>query len=277
MIEFGCHTWAFNDLTLSEALGTIARLGFRYVDLGSGPGLNSARAATNPRKTANEITEDLDFFNLKISDLYLMLPRISLDDDERRAKDIEIFQALMPFAQALKTPGITVSPGLAHAPEDTAAFARTTEALRALVAAGEKVKIPVSIEPHVDSMAATPEAALKLIDAVPGLGITLDWAQMIYQNIKHSEIIRLLPHVRHVQIRSATRTRLQTPFEKGRIDLPRMLGALLDAEYDGVITVETTLLSGRYGIQPVNAAREVTNIRDALRDTRNTLLKSTAT
>ncbi len=47
MIEFACHTWTFNDLTVPEALGTIARLGFRYADIGfaalecrfiSGPG-----------------------------------------------------------------------------------------------------------------------------------------------------------------------------------------------------------------------------------------------
>ena len=49
MTEFSCHTWAFNDLTLPEALGTIARLGFRYVDIGSGASLNAARAAERPQ------------------------------------------------------------------------------------------------------------------------------------------------------------------------------------------------------------------------------------
>src|SRR5690606_16812592 len=130
MIEFSCHTWAFNDLTLPEALGTIARLGFRYVDIGSGPNLNAANAARNPRRAAAEIRDDLQTFNLRLSDVYIMLPRISLADDERRDKDIDLFKSLVPFAAALETPGITVSSGLAH-PDDEAAFERTAESLRA--------------------------------------------------------------------------------------------------------------------------------------------------
>src|SRR5215213_5416641 len=127
MIEFACHTWAFNDLTLPEALGTIARMGFRYVDIGSGPNLNAAKAAVNPRRAAQEIRDDLDTFNLKVSDLYLMLPRISLADEERRQKDIDVFNSLIPFATALKTAGITVSPGQGQPADDTAAQGRTTE------------------------------------------------------------------------------------------------------------------------------------------------------
>ncbi|MBZ0286379.1 MAG: hypothetical protein K8I30_02105, partial [Anaerolineae bacterium] len=89
MIEFSCHTWAFNDLTLPEALGTIARLGFRCVDIGSGQNVTATR--TEPRQAAAEIVEDLHTFNLRVSDVYLMLPRISLADDEKRQKDIDLY------------------------------------------------------------------------------------------------------------------------------------------------------------------------------------------
>ena len=82
MLEFSCHTWAFSDLTLPEALGTIARLGFRYADIGSGSNLNTQRAAEHPRKEAADIQADLKLFNLKVGDLYLLLPRISLAADK---------------------------------------------------------------------------------------------------------------------------------------------------------------------------------------------------
>src|SRR5688500_11571193 len=158
MIEFACHTWAFNDLTLAEALGTIARLGFRYADIGSGPNLNAANAARSPRRAAADIREDLETFNLKLSDLYIMLPRVSLPEDDRREKDVDLFKSLVPFAAALEVPGMTVSPGLGQA--DEGAFERTADSLKAMVEAAQAEGIAVSIEPHMDSMAQTPDAAL---------------------------------------------------------------------------------------------------------------------
>ena len=51
-MEFACHTWGFHDRTLGNALGTIARMGFRYVDLGTGPHLELNRIAQDPRGVA---------------------------------------------------------------------------------------------------------------------------------------------------------------------------------------------------------------------------------
>ena len=98
---------------------TIARMGFRYVDIGSGSNLNTTRAAENPRKEAADIRADLELFNLKVSDLYLMLPRISMPEEDRRQKELDQFKALIPFAVALGTPGITLSPGLVHPAEES--------------------------------------------------------------------------------------------------------------------------------------------------------------
>jgi sugar phosphate isomerase/epimerase len=269
MLEFACHTWAFNDLTLPEALGTIARLGFRYVDIGSGPTLNAPRAAENPRGVAAEIKRDLELFNLKLSDLYLMLPRISLADEAKRQKELDLYKALIPFAQALETPGITLSPGLVHPAEDAEAQDRTVAALREMVKLGKDAGLRVSIEPHMDSMAQTPETALKFVKDVPGLTITLDWSQPVCQDIAHDEIVKLLPHTKHVQIRQAARAQLQTPFERGRIDIARVVEALESAEYDGVVCVEYMNTPGWHGMIAVNAVRESARMRDELRAARD--------
>ncbi len=265
MIEFSCHTWTFNDLTLPEAFGTMARLGFRYADVG----LAISKAAADPKRAAAEIVSDLAFYNLKPSDLYLMLPRISLADDERRARDVETFKALLPLAKAIQTPGITLSPGLIS--DDEAAFERAAEALRTMVEAGKSADLRVSIEPHADSMAETPDAVRKLIDVVPGLEITLDWAQMVYKNAGHEAIVSLLAKTRHVHIRQAAPKHLQTPFEKGKIDLAQVVRDLQAAGYEGAICVEIVNTAGRYGISAVNAVQESAKIRDALRDARDVL------
>jgi sugar phosphate isomerase/epimerase len=272
MIEFACHSWAFNDLTLPEALGTIARMGFRYVDIGSGPSLNAPRAAENPRHAAEDIRDDLELFNLQLSDLYLMLPRISLADEARRDKELELYKALIPFAVALGTPGITLSPGLAHPAEDVEAYDRTIAALREMVTAGQEAGLAVSIEPHLDSMAQTPDTALKFVRDVPGLQLTLDWAHMVCQDIFHDDIIRLLPYTRHIQIRQAAREQLQLPFARGRIDATRVMESLIIlAGYDGVVCVEYMNAPGWHGMETVNPIMESAAMRDALRDARDKL------
>ncbi|MBN8590259.1 MAG: sugar phosphate isomerase/epimerase [Anaerolineae bacterium] len=271
MLEFACHTWAFNDLTLPEALGTIARLGFRYVDIGSGPNLNTARAAEHPTALAQEIQADLDLFNLRLSDLYLLHPRISLADESKRQKDIELFKALLPFAVALKAPGITISPGLVHPAEDVEAWDRTVAALREMVKATDAVKLPLSIEPHMDSMAQTPGQTLKLLKEVPGLKLTLDWAQFVCQDVFFDDIAALIPQARHLQVRQAARAQLQLPLERGRIDLKKMVKALLAASYDRVVSIEFMNQPGWHGMEAVNPITEAVKLRDSLRVARDAL------
>ncbi len=261
MIEFSCHTWTFSDLTLPEAFGTIARLGFRYVDVG----LAASKAPPDPRRAAQEIKNDLLLYNLKLADVYLMLPRISLPD-ERRDHDLEAFAGLLPLAQALETPGITLSPGVQQ--EDEGAFERTADALRTMVAGAKAINLRISIEPHIESMAQTPEAALKLIEAVPGLELTLDWAQWVYNNSTHEAILSLLPKTRHVHIRQAARGHLQTPFDRGKIDLASVIADLKAANYNGAICIEIVNTPGRYGITKVSAVGESVRLRDALREAR---------
>ncbi|MFQ3567036.1 MAG: sugar phosphate isomerase/epimerase [Aggregatilineales bacterium] len=274
MRAFSAHTWSFHDLTLLEAFGTIARLGFRWVDIGSGPNLNALKAAANPERAADEINADLALYDLAVSDLYLLLPRICSEDEERRSKERELFSALLPLAQAIRAPGITVSPGLATptAVDDapaTAALDRAAESLRAMLAEAQAAGLRLSIEPHLDSIAPTPEQALALLAAVPGLELTLDWADLTYQNFTHEQIAALLPHARHLHIRQTARRQLQSTFERGRIDLRRFIDELIAANYTGTICIETLNMPGRHGAVKINPLIETVRLRDALRDLRD--------
>ncbi|NJL57401.1 hypothetical protein HC928_21380 [bacterium] len=73
--------------------------------LGSGAHINTARVAQDPRAAAAEIKRDLDLFNLQLSDVYLMLPRIASHEDDKRRKEIDLYKSLLPFIIALETPG----------------------------------------------------------------------------------------------------------------------------------------------------------------------------
>ncbi|MEO0560802.1 MAG: sugar phosphate isomerase/epimerase [Chloroflexota bacterium] len=269
MIEFGCHTWGFNDKPLETALGTIARLGFRYVDLGSGPHIDVVEAAAAPAEAAKPILEQLATFNLKISDLYLMLPRISVADDTRRAHEVASFEKLLPFAVALGTPGITVSPGVSGHGAREEVFPRVATVLRGFMAQAKAFDIDVSIEPHLDSIVEKPDDIIALLSEVEGLTLTLDWAHLTKQGIKPDAAVRLVPYIRHVQVRQAAPLRLQTPFDQGVVDLERVMTLLMSAGYDGVITVENMQTVGWHGAAAVDSIAEAVATRDALRDLRD--------
>lgn len=275
-MEFACHTWAFNDLTLPEALGTIARLGFRYVDLATGPHLNIARAArpSTLNTLIDEFRNDLDLFNLKPSDLYLMLPRISVDDEAKREGDIAAFKALLTLARALSIPGITLSPGLVHPEDDLEAWDRTAASLREMLAMAQETEIPLSIEPHMDSMVQTPDQARKMLKDVPGLKLTLDWAHLICKGIEREAIIDLLPEARHVQIRPAAKGKLQLPLAESDLDPAQIISALKDAHYTGVVCIEYMQTKGWHDLVEVNSIVECAALRDALRDARNAAEKA---
>src|SRR5690606_26558444 len=102
------------------------------------------------------------------------------------------------FAAELKTPGITVSPGLAQPPEDEGAFERTASALREMLAAAKAEGIRLSIEPHMDSIAPTPEAPLTLVEAVPALAISLAWAALTGPDRAYAACLLLHTRARQV-------------------------------------------------------------------------------
>ena len=271
--EFSCHTWGFNDLTLVEALGTIARMGFRYVDIGTGSHLNLTQLsqASNRQQVIKDLIDDLELFNLQVADLYLMLPRISVDDDKKRETDIALFKALLPIAKAVNARGVTISTGLVHPEEDTSAYERTIASLKEMNDFADSREMPLSIEPHLDSMAQTPEQTLKILDEVQGLDITLDWAHMVCQNINAKAIQSLLPRTRHIQIRQAARDQLQVPYKRGRIKPEKVIEYLNDADYQGVICIEYMQMKGWHGMVEVDSITECVAMRDALRDARDQL------
>lgn len=266
-----CHVWSYNNLTLEDAFGTIARLGFRHVDFGTGPHLHLNRAIADPHGEAGAIRRLLDRFDLSLTDFYVMLPHINAADPAERERELGLFEALLPFAAALGTPGITVSPGLVQPDGPEHSRARTVVALLRMLGAAEPTDLRVSFEPHMDSVAQTPEHALLLLEAVPGLSLTLDYAHFACQGIEQAALGPLLEHVAHVQVRQARRGALQTAHDEGTIDLARLVEDLHARGYRGALTVEYMTTFGWHAMQEVSINRETVLTRDALRAARASL------
>ncbi|NDJ86120.1 MAG: sugar phosphate isomerase/epimerase [Chloroflexi bacterium] len=265
MLQMACHAWGYNTMSLRDAVGTIARLGFRHIDLGTGPHLDVLAATQNPKITAEHIAHLLQEFDLTLTDLYLMLPHINSPEPERRQQQFGLFKSLIPFAEALGTPGITVSPGAMHADGPDHSLARAVPALQQIIDLTADSDFRVSFELHLDSAASTPAQALQLLQAVPGLSLTLDIAHLITQGTDWEDIHSLFEHTAHIQIRQAAPGKLQTPFEEGILDIPKLLGALKEADYHGVLTIEYMTTFGWQGMMEVSISREVVQTRDAIR------------
>ncbi|MBN2471963.1 MAG: sugar phosphate isomerase/epimerase [Anaerolineae bacterium] len=323
MFELACHTWGFSDMPLEEAVQTIARLGFSYIDLGSGPHLDVDAAARNPAREARGILDLLETFHLTPTDLYIMLPALSSADEGRRLYEVRLFERLLPFAAELGVPGITLSPGIEtpeitearlpqgravelrppgkpdpdadmvtyRAPDDAGdpdeqvpfhstnpvphqptPFDYAIESFQRIVEIIEDTDLRISFEPHLDSVTPTPEKTLALLEAVPGLSLTLDWAQFTAQGIISSEIEPLLQHTAHVQLRQAARGRLQTAYHEGIIDLGLVVELLVANDYRGAISIEYMNRSGWHGLTALDIVREIGLTRDEIRNARKRVL-----
>jgi len=264
-MRVACHAWAYNNLSLEDAVGTIARLGFRYIDLGSGPHLDVDRAAAYPEAEAAKILRLLEQFHLTLTDLYLMLPHTNSPDPDYREAELSLFERLIPFAVALGTPGITISPGIVQKDGQDHSLARAIPALLRIVEAAEDTDLRISFEPHMDSVAQKPEQALLLLDAVPGLSLTLDYSHFVFQGTTLSDLTPLLEHVAHVQVRQAKKGCLQIAFDEGALDIPQMLQDLHKQGYRGAVTIEYMTTFGWHGMKKVSIGKEIVRMRDALR------------
>lgn len=263
MLQLACHAWSYNHLPLADAVGTIARLGFQCIDLGTGPHLDVIYATQDPLKAAEKIRVLLNDFNLMLTDLYILLPHINAPEPEQRQEQLGLFESLVPFAVALGTPGITISPGLLHPDGADHSLARAVPAMQQLLDVTEDTDLRISFEPHLESAAYTLEQIRLLLDAVPGLSLTLDIAHLIAQNIDIVDIYTLFEFAAHIHIRQAAPMQVQTAFSDGIVNMGRLVEALIEADYHGALSVE--YVQGLEG----SITQEIVKIRDVLREARH--------
>lgn len=271
-MQIACHTWAYDHLSLREAVGTIARLGFRAVDIGSGPHLKIGDIARNPEAYGQELRQIAVDFNMIISDLYLVMTHINSPDPQVRNTRLRLFERLVNFAVIAGTQGITISPGIIHEDGDVHSLARAIPCLQYMTDLAQARDIRLSFEPHLDSIAPNPEKADLILAAVPRLNLTLDIAHWIAQGYGWRDIKPMLAKSAHIQVRQARPEKLQTPFRKGKLDIPRLIRDLVAIKYSGTLSIEYMNAVGWHGMMKVDVTQEISQIRTAIRDAQSELL-----
>lgn len=273
-MELTCTSFSFPLLPFETSLRQIALLDIPNVDLGAhadGTHLQPAEIEADPAGQADRVSRAVDAAGIGIADLFPTFGMgfrdrpVNTPDPEVRAANRRRFQAFVEFCKRTDCPGITLLPGVVW-PElgQESSFELSRVALTELVEIGRSAGLRVSVEAHLESVVEQPEQALALVEAVPGLQLTLDYSHFIANGIPAERVHPLLPHAGHLHARQAAPGHLQRPRREGTIDFGDIVRRLKEIGYSGRICVEYTWQEWR-GCNTEDVVSESVMLRDELR------------
>ncbi|MCA9043678.1 MAG: sugar phosphate isomerase/epimerase [Planctomycetaceae bacterium] len=245
--RLACADFTFPLLSHDNSLDVIAMLGFEGVDIGLFEGrshLHPSQEFANPAaaRTLKQKTQDR---GLKVADVFLQMDpdfvplAINHPEASRRAKARDWFQRTLEYAANCESPHVTALPGATFEGESEAdSIARSCDELAWRVEESKSAGIVFGTEAHVGSIVPTPDKALALVEAVPGLTLTLDYTHFTRAGLPDSAVEPLLAHASHFHVRGACEGRLQCAFKDNVIDYNRILELMNVKSYSGYVGVE---------------------------------------
>jgi sugar phosphate isomerase/epimerase len=267
-ITLGCHVWTFPQCTVAEAAGIIRALGLDHMDLGHARDLDPEYVAGHVDEEAARLNHVKASAGVTFVDAFPQIgPAFSLNHPEPglRAHSRRVLTAFLDFAVAIGLAGVTFTPGrywAGHTPDDD--FERGAEELRYFVAEGRQRGLLIRIEPHIESVTWTPELTLRMLAAVPGLSLTLDYSHFVFHAIPHDHIAVLDPHATHWHARQAAPGQGQAATARGTIDFAAIVRGLKARGYNGTICLE--YVHGDWlGMGSIDCVSETVRLRDVLR------------
>jgi len=249
-MKLAVGNWSFEVLPLEATLMVCKSLGFDAVDIAGFHergvcSFQPIEVLENPQKQADLLKPLLDKYQLAVTDYFTQFgiapPIHSLNDMDKtiRERNMELVRSAAQFCKLIGSPGMTILPGIDQVGRSVAEnLAVSVEYLRQAVAIAGEYGIEVRFEPHMGSVADTPELALQLVEAVPGLKVTLDLAHFLLQYIPVERIYKLIPHTGHMHVRQAKFGKLQVAHAEGTIDYPDVINRLKAVGYTGALTCE---------------------------------------
>jgi sugar phosphate isomerase/epimerase len=245
-----CADYTWPSLPHAGALDLICALGCDAVDLG----FMSNRSHVRPERahgsvpaTAGAVRERVESRGLAVADVFA-IPATDFEtmaannpDAAERVRSMEFFADAVEFASLVGAPGLTTLPGVLFAGDTFGeALARSAAGLDQRVELATAHGLAISVEPHTGSLIDTPDKTLQLLERVPGLQITLDYAHYIYGGIEQRQIDPLLRYARHLQCRAGRPGGLQVAVAMDAIEWAPVVAALNARGYTGYLALEYT-------------------------------------
>jgi sugar phosphate isomerase/epimerase len=247
-LRLACADFTFPLLAHDRVLDLIALLEFDGVDIGLFEGrshLWPSRVFEDLSRSARDLAAKLGDRGLELADIFLQTAPefVSLapnhPDARRRRKARDLFLRTLEFTAAAGGKHVSALPGVRFESEPAAtSWARCTDELAWRVAQAEQAGLTFSVEAHVGSIAISPRQALRLVESVSGLTLTLDYTHFTRRGLPDAEIEPLVAHASHFHVRGARKGRLQAPFSANTIDYARVLDAMRACNYPGYLGIE---------------------------------------
>jgi len=273
-LKLACADFTFPLLQHERALELIGLLEFDGVDIGLFEGrshLWPSRVFQKPASSGTRLGRKLRERGLQCADVFLqMAPNfvpyaINHPDTARRRRAREWFLKTLDFANAAGAKHVTTLPGVGFESEKPAdSWGRCCDELAWRLERARKQQTTFSVEAHVGSIVPTPKSALRLLRAVPGLTLTLDYTHFTRSGLPDSTAEPLVRHASHFHVRGARRGRLQASFHENTIDYGRVLRAMQKANYRGYVGVEYVWIDWEH-CNEVDNLSETIRFRDFLR------------
>jgi sugar phosphate isomerase/epimerase len=236
-------SWSFPRCALEEAAGIARMLGFEAIDVDAFTGRHLNRTAILKGDTS-EVQRTRGLGPL-ISNLYYTFGAgfaeraLNSPDSRIRRRNREDFRRVVDFCVAVECPSIMLLPGIVHPGQSHAdAIDRCIQACRELLPICLPAGVDIALEPHVMGILESPSDTLRVVEALPELGLALDYAHFVTLGYTQAAIDPLCPFAVHMHLRQAKPGALQTRLEHGTLNFPVLLGTLRQANYDGYLAVE---------------------------------------
>lgn len=228
-------TLNWSEQPLEDAVANVAALDFGQIDLA----LHEGWAHINPsdlagggaervKREAGRLRGLIARHGMKrITSFNVGLKGGDLDDHRRR------LGAVCDLARALDVTVLTLMSAPWGSP-----FEAEVSRLAALVPVAGERGVQLTVQTHNAQLPATAEAAVRLCEAVPGLGVTLDPSHLYAGPNRGAGFALLLPYVKLVHLRDGTVDHLQVPAGTGSVDFGRLAAALHRLEYGGKFVIK---------------------------------------
>jgi sugar phosphate isomerase/epimerase len=275
-LKLACADFSFPLLPHDGALDLIALLEFDGVDIGLFEGrshLWPSQVFDAPAKAGARLGRKLADRGLRCADVFLQPDpsfaayAINHPEPARRRRARDWFLKTLDYAAAAGARHVTCLPGVFFESERPAeSWGRCCDELAWRVAQPRNHRIVFGVEAHVGSIAPRPKAALRLVNAVPGLTLTLDYTHFTRCGIPDTAIEPLVERASHFHARGARKGRLQAALKQNTIDYARVLQVMRKTNYPGYVGVEYVWIDWEH-CNEVDILSETIQLRDLLRAT----------
>ena len=247
-LKLACADFTFPILPHEQALQLISMLGLKGVDIGLFEDRSHLRPSTefkNVQCSGRALGQKLANNGLVAADLFLQLAldyeshAVNHPQPERRDHARDAFLKVLDYAAECSGKHVTGLPGVFFASEPKPdSTARAAEELAWRVEQAQVRDIVFAIEPHIGSLANSPERAIALVQAVPGLTLTLDYGHFVPRGFAAAEVEPLLQHATHFHVRGVNSHSGSASLEDNELDWQRVLNIMEQTGYNGWLELE---------------------------------------